>query len=61
MLAHFDTKAIFAPDASRPMRMHSGDEDGGAPTDGIEVLEEKVGANDRPHGRPDHFRSVVYE
>ena len=42
------------------MLMLSGDQDGGAPTDGIEVLEEKLGAVYRLHGRPGVFRSVVY-
>ena len=43
MLQHFDTEALFALVAPRPMLQLSGDQDGGAPTDGIEVLEEKLG------------------
>jgi dienelactone hydrolase len=45
--AHFDTEAIYALVAARPMLMLSGDQDGGAPTDGIAVLERKLGASTR--------------
>ena len=61
MLQHFDTEAIFALVAPRPMLQLSGDQDGGAPTDGIEVLEEKLGALYRLYGHPDRFRSVIYK
>jgi dienelactone hydrolase len=61
VLEHFDTEAIYALVAPRPMLMLSGDQDGGAPTDGIEVLEQKLGAVYRLYGEPGHFRSVVYE
>ena len=61
VLTHFDTEAIYALVAPRPMLMLSGDEDGGAPTDGIAVLERKLGAVYALHGRPGNFRSVVYE
>ncbi len=61
MLAHFDTEAIFAPVAPGPMLMLSGDQDGGAPTDGIGVLEAKLGEVYRLHGKAGDLRSVVYE
>ncbi len=61
VLAHFDTEAIYALVAPRPMLMLSGDEDGGAPLDGIEVLERKLGALYALYGHPERFRSVVYE
>lgn len=61
VLAHFDTEAIYALVAPRPMLMLSGDQDGGAPTDGIEAVERKLGAVYSLHGRPGDFRSVVYE
>jgi dienelactone hydrolase len=61
VLAHFDTEAIYALVAPRPLLMLSGDQDGGAPTDGIAVLERKLGAVYALHGRPGNFRSVVYE
>jgi dienelactone hydrolase len=58
---HFDTEAIHALIAPRPHLELSGDQDGGAPTDGIMVLEKKLGAVYRLHGKPDHFRSVIYK
>jgi dienelactone hydrolase len=58
---HFDTEAIYALSAPRPMLMLSGDQDGGAPTDGIEVLEKKLAAVYRLYGKDDQFRSVVYK
>jgi hypothetical protein len=57
---HFDTKAIYAVSA-RPMLMLSGDQDGRAPADGIEVLEKKLAAVYRLHGKADQFRSIVYK
>ena len=61
VLAHFDTEAVYALIAPRPLLMLSGDRDFGLPLTGIEVLEKKVGAVYKLHGKPDHFRSVVYE
>jgi hypothetical protein len=61
ILKHFDSEAIFALTAPRPMLMLSGDEDRNAPPDGIEVLEKKVGAVYRLYGKPEHFRSVLYK
>jgi dienelactone hydrolase len=58
---HFDTEAIHALIAPRPHLELSGDQDGGAPTDGILVLEKKLGAVYRLYGKPDHFRSVIYK
>jgi hypothetical protein len=40
--------------------MLSGDQDGGAPTDGILVLEEKLAAVYGLYGQADRFRSVIY-
>ena len=61
VLRHFDTEAIYALVAPRPMLMLSGDQDGGAPTDGIEVLEKKLAAVYKLHGKEGQFRSVVYK
>jgi dienelactone hydrolase len=61
VLKHFDTEAIYACVAPRPMLMLSGDQDRNAPPDGIQVLEQKLGAVYRLHGKPDHFRSVLYK
>lgn len=57
---HFDTEAIYALTAPRPMLMLSGDQDGGAPTDGILVLEKKLSSVYRLYDRPENFRSVIY-
>ena len=58
---HFDTEAIYALVAPRPMLQLSGDQDGGAPTDGVVTLEKKLGAVYKLHGKEEHFRSVVYK
>jgi hypothetical protein len=58
---HFDTEAIHSLIAPRPHLELSGDQDGGAPADGVEVLEKKLGGLYRLYGKPDHFRSVLYK
>ena len=59
--AHFDTEAIHALIAPRPHLELSGDEDQGAPLDGVVTLEKKLGQVYRLYGKEDNFRSVVYE
>lgn len=61
MLTQFDTEAIHSLIAPRPHLELSGDQDGGAPTDGIMVLEKKLGDVYRLYGKPDQFRSVIYK
>jgi dienelactone hydrolase len=61
LMKHFDTEAIYALTAPRPMLMLSGDQDRNAPPDGIEVLERKLGAVYRLYGQPENFRSVLYK
>lgn len=61
ILKHFDTEAIYALVAPRPMLMLSGDQDGGLPLDGIEILERKVGRVYRLHKQSAAFHSVVYK
>ena len=61
VLAHFDTEAIYALVAPRPMLQLSGDQDGGAPTEGVLVLEKKLGAVYGLYKKPAHFRSVIYK
>jgi dienelactone hydrolase len=61
VLKHFDTEAIYAIVAPRPMLQLSGDQDRNAPPDGIEVLEKKLNAVYRLHGKPENFRSVLYK
>jgi dienelactone hydrolase len=58
---HFDTEAIHALIAPRPHLELSGDQDGGAPTDGVIALEKKLGSLYRLYDKPDQFRSVIYK
>ncbi len=60
VLKHFDTEAIFALVAPRPMLQLSGDQDYNAPPDGVEVLEKKIGAVYRLYDQPENFQSVLY-
>lgn len=60
VLEHFDTEAIYALVAPRPLLMLSGDRDGGLPLEGIEILEKKLGKVYRLHDKSDAFRSAVY-
>lgn len=61
VFAHFDTEAIHALIAPRPHLELSGDQDGGAPTDGVITLEKKLGPLYRLYGKPENFRSVIYK
>jgi dienelactone hydrolase len=61
VLTQFDTEAIYSLVAPRPMLMLSGDQDGGAPADGVVTLEKKLTAVYRLHGKEDCFRSVLYK
>lgn len=61
VFSHFDTEAIHALIAPRPHLELSGDQDAGAPLDGVVMLEKKLGAVYRLYGKESNFRSVVYE
>ena len=61
LLSHFDSEAIYALIAPRPMLMLSGDQDGGAPTDGVITLERKLKAVYRLYNKDEQFRSVIYK
>ncbi len=61
MLQHFDTEAIHALVAPRPHLELSGDQDPGAPLDGVETLERKLAEVYRLHGKPENFHSVVWK
>ena len=61
MLRHFDTEAIHALIAPRPHLELSGDQDPGAPNDGIEFLEKFLVDTYRLYGKPENFVSVLYE
>jgi dienelactone hydrolase len=61
LLRHFDAEAIYALSAPRPMLQLSGDQDHNAPPDGVAILEKKLAAVYRLHGKPENFRSVLYK
>jgi dienelactone hydrolase len=61
ILKHFDSEAIYALTAPRPMLMLSGDQDHNAPPDGVAVLEKKIAAVYKLYGKPENFRSVLYK
>lgn len=60
MLAHFDSEAVIALSAPRPMLFQTGDRDAGSPVDGIHAIEAAVRPVYRLYGREDEFQSVVY-
>jgi dienelactone hydrolase len=60
LLKHFDTEAILALVAPRPMLQLSGDQDHNAPPDGVVVLEQKLDHVYGLYGKPANFRSVLY-
>jgi dienelactone hydrolase len=61
VFAHFDTEAIHGLIAPRPHLELSGDEDQGAPLDGVIQLEKKLAPLYRLYGKESNFRSIVYE
>jgi dienelactone hydrolase len=61
ILRHFDTEAIHALVAPRPHLELSGDQDPGAPLDGVETLERKLAQVYQLYGKPENFRSVVWK
>ncbi len=61
VLKHFDTEAIFACVAPRPMLQLSGDQDHNAPPDGVEALEKKLIPLYKLYDKPENFESVLYK
>jgi dienelactone hydrolase len=60
MLNHFDTEAIVALIAPRPVLFLDGDQDGTSPVDGIHAIEKAVRPVYRLYGEEPSFRSDVY-
>ncbi len=60
MLNHFDSEAVIAMSAPRPILFQTGDRDGGSPVDGIHAIEGAVRPVYRLYGREDDFQSIVY-
>jgi dienelactone hydrolase len=60
MLDHFDSEAVIAMSAPRPILFQTGDRDGGSPVDGIHAIESAVRPVYALYGREDDFQSLVY-
>jgi dienelactone hydrolase len=60
LLNHFDTEAVVALLAPRPVLLMNGDQDGGSPPDGIHTIETVVRQAYALYGRENQFESVVY-
>ncbi|HZZ57042.1 MAG TPA: alpha/beta hydrolase family protein [Opitutaceae bacterium] len=60
MLKHFDTEAVIALIAPRPILFQTGDRDGGSPVDGIHAIESAVRPVYRLYGRDDAFQNLIY-
>lgn len=60
LLNHFDTEAVVALLAPRPVLLMNGDQDSGSPVDGIRAIESVVTKAYRLHGKTGEFQSVVY-
>lgn len=61
MLAHFDTEAVVACAAPRPLLCMNGDSDSGSPVDGIRAIEAAVRPVYALHGQSPAFRSEIHE
>jgi dienelactone hydrolase len=60
MLKHFDTEAVVALIAPRPVLFQTGDVDGGSPVDGIRAIDAAVRPVYRLYGSDDPFRNIIY-
>lgn len=60
MLRHFDTEAVIALAAPRPLLCMNGDQDAGSPVDGIRAIEEHARPAWTLHGASEHLRSEIY-
>lgn len=60
MLNHFDTEAVVALAAPRPMLFMTGDQDFGSPVAGIQEIERRVRPVYRLYGAEAEFENVIY-
>ncbi len=60
LLQHFDTEAVVALSAPRPLLFLSGEADAGSPVDGIRVIEEKASRAYHLYGAERKFQSIIY-
>ena len=61
LLTHFDTEAIVALIAPRPVLFMTGSEDIGSPVDGIRAIESAVRPVYQLYGKKELFQSRIYE
>jgi dienelactone hydrolase len=60
MLNHFDSEAVVALIAPRPMLFLSGELDAGSPPDGIRKIEATARRAYQLHGKAAEFQSIIY-
>lgn len=60
LLSHFDTEAIVALIAPRPVLFQTGDQDAGSPVDGVRAIESAVRPVYSLYGKETNFQSIVY-
>jgi dienelactone hydrolase len=60
MLRHFDTEAVIACAAPRPMLFMTGDQDAGSPADGVLAIGDAVKRVYRLYGRESSFQNILY-
>jgi hypothetical protein len=60
MLNHFDTEAVIALIAPRPVLFQNGDLDNGSPVDGIRVIESAARPAYRLYGKENELQNLIY-
>lgn len=60
LLQHFDTEAIVALAAPRPLLFLSGENDSGSPAEGIRIIEQTVKRAYQLYGGGKNFESIIY-
>lgn len=60
MLSHFDSEAVVAMIAPRPVLFQTGDRDGGSPVDGIHAIDAAVRPVYALYGGEADFQDVIY-
>lgn len=60
LLNYFDTEAVVALIAPRPVLFQTGDQDSGSPVDGIRVIESAARPAWKLYGKPEDFQSLIY-
>ena len=60
MMNHFDSEAVVALIAPRPILFLTGDKDAGSPVDGVRTIESTVCKAYKLYARENQFESVIY-